>query len=94
MEGAINDIQVLYFPLNLTKSLFFYYTKHYKFACLRCSGFISATELKEVLTTIGETLSADEIKSLMDAADTDGDGQISYKEFIKLFTSSDAPKKK
>lgn len=40
------------------------------------SGKISAEELKEVMLRIGEDLSPDEIKAMIDQADKDGDGNI------------------
>jgi calmodulin len=43
------------------------------------SGTISAEELKEVMLRIGENLSADEIKAMIEQADSDGDGKIDCK---------------
>ncbi|KAF5390954.1 hypothetical protein D9757_003961 [Collybiopsis confluens] len=43
------------------------------------NGSISANELKAVMDSIGEELSDDEIKTMIDEADEDGDGAISYK---------------
>ena len=48
------------------------------------SGNISATELKQVMNTLGEKLSDDDIASMIKGADIDGDGQISYTEFLKM----------
>ncbi|WOL00013.1 polcalcin Phl p 7-like isoform X1 [Canna indica] len=44
-------------------------------------GKISLAELAEVLRTLGST-SADDVKNVMAEIDTDGDGNIDYKEFI------------
>ncbi|KAK6199509.1 calmodulin-like protein 12-like protein [Scheffersomyces amazonensis] len=51
-------------------------------------GKISALELKQVLTTIGEQLSDDDINQMITEADTNGDGEIDLQEFIQLLSSS------
>ena len=48
------------------------------------NGFISAAELRKVLTNLGEKLTDDEIVEMIREADADGDGQINYKEFVKV----------
>jgi calmodulin len=48
------------------------------------NGFISATELRHVMTSLGETLTDEEVEELMSEADSNGDGQIDYDEFVKL----------
>ena len=52
------------------------------------NGFISAAELRHVMTTLGEKLSEDEVEEMIREADVDGDGQINYDEFVKLMISS------
>ncbi|GMF01552.1 unnamed protein product [Ambrosiozyma monospora] len=47
-------------------------------------GKISPTELIRVLTTIGERLTEDEARQMVEAADTDRDGQIDIEEFAKI----------
>ena len=42
------------------------------------SGYISADELKQLMTNLGEQLTPDEINEMIEAADQDGDGQINY----------------
>ena len=51
------------------------------------NGFISAAELRHVMTTLGEKLSEDEVEEMIREADVDGDGQINYDEFVKLMIS-------
>lgn len=46
------------------------------------SGAITYEELKIGLAQLGSTLTEDEVKQLMEAADVDGDGSIDYIEFI------------
>lgn len=40
------------------------------------NGFISAAELRHVMTSIGEKLSDDEVDEMIREADQDGDGRI------------------
>ena len=40
------------------------------------NGFISAAELRHVITSIGEKLSDDEVDEMIREADQDGDGRI------------------
>jgi calmodulin len=47
-------------------------------------GYISAPELRHVLTNIGEKLSDEEVDEMIREADIDGDGQINYEEFVKM----------
>lgn len=42
------------------------------------NGYISAAELKHVMTNLGERLSQDEVDEMIREADVDGDGQINY----------------
>ena len=48
------------------------------------NGFISKTELKYVLTNLGEKITDEEVGEIFKEADLDGDEQISYEEFVKL----------
>ncbi|KAL0581448.1 translation elongation factor EF1B gamma [Marasmius crinis-equi] len=48
------------------------------------SGSISAAELRHVMESLGERLSDAEIDAMMKEADVDGDGTISYNEFVKM----------
>lgn len=50
-------------------------------------GFISLDELKSVMTNLGEKLSQRELDEMMQEADTDGDKQIDYKEFVMVHRS-------
>jgi calmodulin len=45
---------------------------------------ISAQELRHAMTTLGEKLSPQEADDLIKQADSDNDGVIDYKEFIKI----------
>jgi len=52
------------------------------------NGFISAAELRHVMTNLGETLTDEEVEELMHEADANGDGQIDYDEFVKLMMAN------
>ena len=45
------------------------------------TGLVKATELKSVLTTLGEVLSESEVDQLLATAGTDSDGNVNYKDF-------------
>ena len=48
------------------------------------NGYISAAELRHVMTNLGEKLSEQEVDEMIREADVDGDGQINYEEFVKV----------
>ena len=42
------------------------------------NGYISAAELKHVMTNLGEKLKDDEVNDMIKEGDIDGDGQVNY----------------
>jgi calmodulin len=48
------------------------------------TGFISAAELRHVMTNLGEKLTDEEVDEMIREADVDGDGQVNYDEFVKM----------
>ena len=57
------------------------------------NGFISAAELRHVMTNLGEKLTDEEVDEMIREADIDGDGQVNYegkffsvKLFSRIFT--------
>ncbi|KAL5217663.1 hypothetical protein ABZP36_018347 [Zizania latifolia] len=51
------------------------------------NGYICADELRHVMGNLGEKLTDQEVADMIKEADLDGDGLISYKEFVKLMLS-------
>jgi len=47
-------------------------------------GFISAAELRHVMTHLGEKLTEDEVDEMIREADLDNDGQIDWNEFVRM----------
>ncbi|XP_075237394.1 calmodulin-like isoform X2 [Lycorma delicatula] len=50
-------------------------------------GMISSTELRHVMTNLGEKLSDEEVDDMIKEADLDGDGMVNYDEFVTILTS-------
>ncbi|KAL3874254.1 hypothetical protein ACJMK2_037294 [Sinanodonta woodiana] len=50
-------------------------------------GFISNSELRHWLTTLGEKLTDEEVEEMIKETDTDGDGLINYEEFVEVVTA-------
>lgn len=48
------------------------------------NGFISAGELKHVMTSLGEKITDEEVDEMIKEADIDGDGSINYEEFVRM----------
>ena len=55
------------------------------------NGFISAAELRHVMTNLGEKLTDEEVDEMIREADVDGDGQINYEEFVKVMMAKWGP---
>ncbi|PAA48296.1 hypothetical protein BOX15_Mlig013024g1 [Macrostomum lignano] len=47
------------------------------------SGMVSASELRNQLTQLGERLTDEEVDALIKEADCDGEGQIRYEDFVR-----------
>lgn len=49
------------------------------------NGFISAAELRHVMTNLGEKLTDEEVDEMIREADIDGDGQVNYEGLMLTF---------
>ncbi|KAL7313242.1 hypothetical protein PS15m_007010 [Mucor circinelloides] len=47
-------------------------------------GSITQDELRSVMANLGQKLTSQELDEMIKEADTDGDGKINYKEFVKM----------
>ena len=47
-------------------------------------GFITADEIKDEMGNHGDIFTEEQVKQMMQGADTNGDGKIDYEEFVKL----------
>ncbi|XP_059616245.1 calmodulin-A-like isoform X3 [Phlebotomus argentipes] len=50
-------------------------------------GLISSSELRHVMTNLGEKLSEEEVDDMIKEADLDGDGMVNYNEFVMILTA-------
>lgn len=51
-------------------------------------GFISAVELRHVLTNLGEKLSEEEVDEVLQEAAIDSNGNINYNDFVKMMINT------
>ncbi|CAN6461032.1 unnamed protein product [Victoria cruziana] len=52
------------------------------------NGFITAAELAHSMARLGHALTVEELTGMIKEADTDGDGRISFPEFVRAITSA------
>ena len=50
------------------------------------TGFITAQNLKKIAKDLGETMEEIEIREMIERADTDGDGRITFEDFYSIMT--------
>ena len=48
------------------------------------NGFITVAEMREAMKNLAEKFTDEEVDGLIAQADTDGDGQVNYEEFVKM----------
>jgi len=51
------------------------------------NGTISKSELKQLMSNLGQNLTDEELNAMMDEADTDGNGEIDFNEFKHMMVS-------
>jgi centrin-1 len=61
-----------------------YITTIFGYFDLDNSGKVSIRNLKKIAQEIGENLSDDELKEIMEEADRDGDGYIGFEDFFRI----------
>jgi calmodulin len=52
------------------------------------TGLISAAELRDGMSNLGEKLTDAQVDEMIQEADDDGDGHVSYNEFVKMMAPS------
>ena len=52
-------------------------------------GHIGENELKKVLAAVGQNLTSEQVKEIILAADTTGQGLIDYNDFVSFLTAQD-----
>jgi len=55
-------------------------------------GYISYYEFRDVVAALGGDLSDKQVEDMVREADTDGDGQISFDEFVKMMSDNESPR--
>ena len=50
------------------------------------NGFISAAQLRHMMTNVGEKLTDKEVDAIIREVIIDGDGQINYDEFVNMMS--------
>lgn len=53
------------------------------------NGVISAQEIREVLTALGDRLTDEDVEEMIRDVDTDGDGQVNFEEFLAHMMSDE-----
>eukprot|EP00413_Alexandrium_margalefii_P043912 CAMPEP_0204590260 /NCGR_PEP_ID=MMETSP0661-20131031/49688_1 /ASSEMBLY_ACC=CAM_ASM_000606 /TAXON_ID=109239 /ORGANISM="Alexandrium margalefi, Strain AMGDE01CS-322" /LENGTH=153 /DNA_ID=CAMNT_0051600275 /DNA_START=45 /DNA_END=506 /DNA_ORIENTATION=- len=48
------------------------------------SGSVTANELKHVMNSLGEQVSTEEVEAMIREADADGDGKLSFEDFLQF----------
>ena len=54
------------------------------------TGFISSEDLQQVFTNLGEVVTQEEIDSMIQDGDIDGDGRINYRQLCKMFIEEES----
>nr|BAH57153.1 AT2G41100 [Arabidopsis thaliana] len=54
--------------------------------CLLFVGYITVNELRTTMRSLGETQTKAELQDMINEADADGDGTISFSEFVCVMT--------
>jgi len=52
------------------------------------SGYIDRDELKQLMISLGQKMTEDQIDAMVEEVDTNGDGKISYSEFVSMMSGA------
>ncbi|KAJ1934616.1 hypothetical protein FBU59_005642 [Linderina macrospora] len=52
------------------------------------NGVIDATELRDAMVSMGEQVTEEDVERMLKEADADNDGQINFREFVKIIHSN------
>ncbi|XP_065046224.1 calmodulin-1-like [Musa acuminata AAA Group] len=51
------------------------------------NGYISEAELRNVMMSLGEKLTDEEVAQMIREADLDGDGQVNFEDFVQMMSA-------
>jgi hypothetical protein len=54
------------------------------FSCFLCRGPTPLKNLKQVIIELGENRTDEELRKMIEEADQDNDGEVSYEEFVHI----------
>lgn len=80
---VVSDVPILYeghsrYVLHMLQLIRYICIKIYRVFDKNNDGLISSTELRHVMTNLGEKLSEEEVDDMIKEADQDGDGMVNY----------------
>lgn len=77
--GTNANIKKQFIQYDLILTIYdFMYCSNFRVFDKNNDGLISSTELRHVMTNLGERLSDEEVDDMIKEADSDGDGMVNY----------------
>merc|ERR1711936_687792 len=90
-NGTVDFEEFLEMMVNINESLADHYSvvaKAFQVFDMNGDGLITAEEIRETMRLLGESVSEDDIREMVVAADSNGDGLIDFSEFSNLFKNT------